>query len=44
MLGNQNPIFALNFQYKGLDSSNDNFWNQIVEHFFSELDLLHQKP
>jgi len=44
MLGNQNPIFALNFQYEGLDSSNDSFQNQIVEYFFTELDLLHQKP
>jgi hypothetical protein len=44
MLGNQNPILALNFQYEGLDSSNHSFQNQIVERFFSELDLLHQKP
>jgi hypothetical protein len=44
MLENQNPIFSLNFQYEGLDFSNDSFQNQIVEHFFNELDLLHQKP
>jgi hypothetical protein len=36
-LGNQNPIFALNFQYEGLDSSNDSFQNQIVEYFLVNL-------
>jgi hypothetical protein len=35
MLGNQNPIFTLDFQSKGLD-----YWT--IEQLFDELDLLHR--
>ncbi len=43
MLGNQNLIFALEFLFEDLDSWNDSFQNQTIEHFFNELDLLHQE-
>jgi hypothetical protein len=42
VLGNQNPIFTLDFQSNGLDYWNYNFQNQTIEQLFDELDLLNE--
>ncbi len=44
MLGNQCPIFPLDFEFEGLDSWNYSFQNQTPIKNLSELDLLHQEP